>query len=360
MWETEHSYFQITIAVNCWHGKIGGVPKHRGPMKSASKVAVGLSSSKRLAWLLPILFSAALAAQQAAPSQNNSQLTSDACLQRSIPLTILRLPQDRKLEAKGLQLFVDGNPTSIFSLRQEDIAPRVVMLVDTSGSMFDEEHSPAWELGYLASELALETTAPDSPIALVAFDNQVDVSRFQGRNAVSEHLKSMREIRPRGQTALYDAVEKSIEIFGPPQFGDTIYIVSDGADNSSKLGPKVVEGSLIQQGIRVFAFIVNDVHKKRHTPEDRSGPINLAGLAHSTGGNSTVLPMSEAWAKSADAAKAARMIAAQVRVPFRLDLQLRDPVIKPVKLKITTSSKDVAFSYPEHIEPCAAPVANPP
>jgi Mg-chelatase subunit ChlD len=321
-------------------------------MKSPLNGAVVLSLTKRLAWPL-IFFAGLLSAQQAAPSQNNSLPPTDPCLQRSIPLTILRRPPKPQLNAAELQVWVDGNRTSVVSLKQDKISPRVVLLVDTSASMTAPYYGK-WGTGLLTARFAVDAIPEESDVALVTFSDQIHVSGFQERQRVSEQLLALKDTRPKGRTALHEAIGRSAALFGLPQFGDVIYIVSDGGDNRSGVSRKAVEEELTQRGIRAFVFLIQHDAK---TPEERQGAVELPEFAKQTGGFAISLPVSARGVASKEATQEANSIREQVRSPYRLDLKLDAPPVKAAKLKITLSSAAFDLSYPQHVEPCQVKVA---
>lgn len=46
---------------------------------------------------------------------------------------------------------------------------------------------------------------------------------------------------PYGHTAIHDTLHETLKRFGAPQTGDSILLLTDGDDNSSKLGSKQLE-----------------------------------------------------------------------------------------------------------------------
>src|SRR5208282_1398426 len=178
----------------------------------------------------------------------------------------------------------------ILSAQLDDQPHRVVVVLDSSGSMFSPESQ--WNL---AKSLALDavTASPARFRAgLIVFNNQIRVrlpiqestqSAREALNAlVPPHRKSDKSTG--GTTALLDALMAATQMFEPPQFGDSIYAITDGSDNHSKATEEEVRAALAKRGIRLFVQIVGVGTGQRTTPEEVSGPHELEELVEDSGG----------------------------------------------------------------------------
>lgn len=135
---------------------------------------------KRLAWCLPILVSAVVLSAQdknRPGGGGNAQGVTDNCLRQGIPLTISKAPENADLQASDLRVTVDGNTVPVLSLSRENFSPRIVLLVDTSGSMGGLSGS-AWGNSLLAVGFALDSLPPHSPVALVTFSETINITGF--------------------------------------------------------------------------------------------------------------------------------------------------------------------------------------
>lgn len=280
-----------------------------------------------------------------------------ACLRPSIPLTLLAKSQNVNWEWTDFRVAVGGKATAVAAFR-EARPPRIILLVDTSGSMSAEEDAgPPWQgpqhlgVGLLAAMFAAETIPQDSVAAFGTFNDTGKISIFLSHTQLKSEVLALGAIPPKGRTALYLAIRKVIPQFEKPQFGDTIYLVTDGGDNLSGELREKVKRELIARGIRVFVFFV--LHQFR-SPEEREGARDMAELARSTGGGLVEAPWSKNWLLSPKATDLAAEIADQVRWPYRLELQLDRPLEKPAKVKITLppANKSLSISYPKELEPC--------
>jgi hypothetical protein len=84
------------------------------------------------------------------------------------------------------------------------------------------------------------------------------------------------------RTPLWDNIELASKLLNIRAPGDTVIVISDGGDNTSKLSLSRLENNLLAAGIPVFAIVITSGPFK--TPEERTGPSNLADLAETTGG----------------------------------------------------------------------------
>lgn len=299
-----------------------------------------------------LLTGLSLLAQENVPTpSNNPAQATDTCLRRGISLTIWRTRENADLKASDLQVAVDGRSVPVLSLSKENLSPRIVLLVDTSGSMGDA--GTTWGNSLLAVGFALDSLPPHSPVALVTFSEKIDITGFGDPEQIRRKLLALKQTKPHGRTALYDSIKQAVRLFGAPQFGDAVYIVSDGGENIRPEERKQVAGELVRHGIRAFAFIVQQPAGGARSPEQRTGTPDLADFAKLTGGSWITAVPNVAWSKSEDAAKDRDWTRAQLQSPYALEFQLAASPAKPVKLKITTSARGFEISYPQHIEPCS-------
>ena len=257
--------------------------------------------SRWLACCFVFLTGVVLSAQANPPAtSSNPQPTADTCLRRGIALTVWKSPANADLKASDLQVTVDGRSVPILSLNKENLSPRIVLLADTSGSMGGLSQN--WRNSLLAVGFALDSLPPHSPVALATFSNKTDVSGFGDPEQIRQKLSALAESKPHGTTALYDAINTASQLFGAPQFGDTIYLVTDGGDNHSVAGLKVVANKLINRGIRVFAFVVAPPLGVPTPPSrELQATVDFIEFLKSTGGSWIQAQITLGWAKSKEA-----------------------------------------------------------
>ncbi len=255
---------------------------------------------------------------------------------------------------QDLQVAIKGDQASIVSLVQEKLKPRVIFLLDTSASMGLPPQRSGWGIGLDAAKFAVDAIPPGGPIALGTFSEHLQLSEFQDTTGPTKPSLALGNVKPEHRTALYSAISNASSLFKTPQFGDTIYVVTDGGDNHSSISLHQSEDELVTRGVRVFVFLINDPYAKFLTPEEREGPINMQELAEKTGGGLITL-VSKEWFNKPEAAAMAKSIRDQVASPNRMELQLTSPLSKPAKLSVTFPRDPKAYTivYPRLLEPCS-------
>jgi hypothetical protein len=123
----------------------------------------------------------------------------------------------------------------------------VVILVDLSGS--------ATGVSKIASALA-ENIAVSSHLrpALVLFSDHIidSVDFSHSPEEVVHKLAKLPETR--GPTALFDALKYAADLFGAPLPGNSVYLISDGFENASKVLRAEVRREFLVKGIRIYTF----------------------------------------------------------------------------------------------------------
>lgn len=303
---------------------------------------------------LPLLFSSALVAQQSA----NPASSPDPCLRRTIPVTFIKNVQNPPpVRLQDLQVAVKGDQASIISLVQEKLTPRVILLVDTSGSMGPADRgSPKegyfWRISMQAAKFAADAVPPGASVAMGTFSEHLQLSEFQDWASLSPQVLAFGKQKPSHRTALYDAVSNASALFKTPQFADAIYVVTDGGDNHSSIRLHQLEDDLAVRGVRVFVFLV--MANQLRTAEERQGVDDMQDVAEKTGGGVITL-LSTEWFNKPEAAAMAKSISDQVAAPNRMELQLTSPLNKPAKMSVTFPREPKAYTivYPRLLQPCS-------
>ena len=210
-------------------------------------------------------------------------------------------------------------------------------------------------IGVEATELAVEAIPSDASVAVGTFAERLEGSGFQDGPPNIERIHALYSRSPKGRTALYNSVNAATALFGTPQFGDSIYLVTDGGDNRSTVTLEQLENELIRRGIRLFFFLVSRNGSSK-TPEERQGPDDARDLSEATGGRLISMARLQGQAKNT-AADLASSVRSQVESPLRLNLHLAETLTKSVKLKITAPAHGSTYeiAYPHRLEPCSTP-----
>jgi Mg-chelatase subunit ChlD len=186
---------------------------------------------------------------------------ADPCKQRSVAVSVID-EQGRPVHGLAASDFsgkLKGKQVTILSAQLDERPHRVVVVLDASSSMSRTELQ--WSM---AKSLAMEALAA-SPArfhaGLIVFNDKVRV-----KVPVQEDTQEARETlnglaQPRrksgkttgGHTALWDALMAAIEMLDPPQFGDSISVITDGGDNESSTKPEELRAAFATRGVRLFA-----------------------------------------------------------------------------------------------------------
>jgi hypothetical protein len=309
-------------------------------------------------WVVAILVAvlavvSCLAGQEAAHRPSIPAAPTSDCLQRSIPLTVVKNSAST-WDWHSLSLTVSGKPVPIASMLATPQVPRVVVLVDTSGSMGPGSGPVRWGVGLRAAAFAVEATPLDALVSLGTFNEQDRFGKFESRQEVGNELLAMAQGgKPNHGTALYRALKDAAGQLQPSRFGDTIFLVTDAGDNRSGELQKKVQQELAAQGIRVFVFMVWG--RDFHTPEEREGPELMAELANATGGKVFEEPWSKEWVASDYAKQLMEQVQTMARWPHILQFKLDQPLKKAAKLKIVPPDiHALELAYPHQVLPCFA------
>lgn len=255
---------------------------------------------------------------------------------------------------------------------------RLLILIDQSGSISEPSGDDIFEQKQKAMGVALQVLSqiPERlPHGLT-----IEYGLFNERSVFGDDFSSdsnylkQSVITLRSQlskkhntTAIYDALNEALHRFGTTQPGDTILLFTDAGDNQSRHSAGQLERAFRAAHVRLFAVLVTTPDSPQQ-PEDITGPREVTGLAHNTGGRVETLNANiRAWTikrYSEEQANELRRFWQQDVLNGYL-LKVQTAVLgkkKKWRLKINKSAdpklKDVDLSYPERLLPCSAQVVN--
>jgi hypothetical protein len=207
---------------------------------------------------------------------------TDPCRQRSVAVNVFN-DQNKiipGLAAANFQASFRNQPVKILSVTQSE-APRVVIILDASGSMVSRKE--VWDFSIDAAKQLTNSLPPSALLGLVAFSTQVEksVSLTADRQTILRELEALsarRRAMMNGvrKTALWDSMGHALSLFGQLTPGDTLYVISDGHDTASRLQSKDLEQ--YTSTLRVFALIPDSL-----SPEDLPAQEILRYVTHSGG-----------------------------------------------------------------------------
>jgi Mg-chelatase subunit ChlD len=246
-------------------------------------------------------------------------------------------------------------------------APRALLLVDLSGSMRSDG-----ELGVIAAlARGFVNAAPaQAPLALVTFSDRVKerLDFSAPKEVLQQKLLTISQeppSTPGGRTALMDTLTEATAMFGTPQSGDMIFLISDGGDNLSHARFSSVKKLLLERGMRLFSFI--PFNQEFPTEEVRIGPGALTDLTNDTGGRSMTFERlsRSGWDNSPDALARDNEMGKYMYVlaasSYDLKIELDREIKSPIALKLRMVGADgkelrnLQLLYPRELMPCTQP-----
>jgi hypothetical protein len=298
----------------------------------------------------------------------------DACQQRTIPVTVETKDgaPAPELSSADLQGTYRNQPVHVSLVTLDQRLPRIILLLDTSGSM-QQTLNQSLDLAEdllskipAAAEVGLAFFARDfQPIALPTTDREKLKSQLEALRKDSNSFK--------GKTALWASALQSVKMLGNPQVGDAIYVISDGGDNASNSKEASVAVTLAHSGVRMFAVAFHTGEPMvRPAPEEATGQIGMQQIIEDTGGTGIPFarqyighfPMPDFTAlhdKSGQPTQFGLAMHEQYWRIFnfyRADIELPEAVDKPREWKLALaglnkSQRDnLVLRYPHMLVPC--------
>lgn len=301
------------------------------------------------------------AASSALPAQD------DPCTTRTVLVTVI----DRQgnsvtgLTAANFRGKFRGKPVEILSAVPHPRPPRIVLVVDASGSMAGT--SGNWAVTTdLAADIFRNAPAY-THFALITFAGAIHerVGFTSETSVLARKLAALPKAPRGGRTSLYDALTLALVELSPPARGDTIYAITDGGDNSSEKRPAQLKTSFANAGVRFFAFMpLADFDRTVRTPKEAEGPSTMLSLAKASGGNVFMYSYSSARFTAFEEERtlmrtAARRFAREIWQCQQLEIRIPRHVDKPRdwKLEVVDNSgkrnRKLIVLYPRKLLPCS-------
>jgi Mg-chelatase subunit ChlD len=218
------------------------------------------------------------------------------CERRSIPVA-LRDNQNLPLQnisVDDLEAKVRGKPIKILSFAPDPRPHRLVLILDTSGSMGSTAgESPLFALGLSLARHFFEVNRQWSHISLLTFNKNVTeaLDFTRGNSAVGDKLQQIAsdhnyiKANVKGTTALRDAILEGLQLLDHPSSADALYLLTDGGDNASKRSAADVTQRLALTSVRLFVVVLRqEAGSRNRSPEELSGPDELSEIARKSGG----------------------------------------------------------------------------
>jgi VWFA-related protein len=231
-------------------------------------------------WILAVVLAGCgVAAQKPAPIERAYAATPEAWPQVGFDVTVMDKDDE---PAKGIsfeQLLVrdNGKTVTAGTLTETEEPESVCLLVDTSGSTYENRAAIAAELTELIQDLP-----PEDEVCAIAFSSEayLDVRPTMDREPVKTWVSFL---RASGGTALWDAIRggaMELEKYGRYR-SRAMILISDGGENASKCSETELMQALHAAGSPTIYAIANAGDAGSDKPEDKK---HLAMLTSETGG----------------------------------------------------------------------------
>lgn len=181
---------------------------------------------------------------------------------------------------------VSGEQVSELSVTPSQGAKRIMILLDSSGSM--GESNSSIKLAMQVVKDFVETSPPTDQLALLDFSNQtyIDIALTNLDSFRKSFLdpKTTKQIRRRGGTQLFDAMIAAADYLKKTSAeGDSLFVISDGVDNASTMNQQKLSAALLRDNVRAYLFLLG-------TPVQepaRRQLLETENIIRSTGGTIT-------------------------------------------------------------------------
>jgi len=285
---------------------------------------------------------------------------------RTIPVNVLT-PETRQallFSPESLHATVKGNPVTI-SRREKLHGNRILVLVDTSGSMVDK-----MPFARDALQVLIENIPSGSSIAYGFFDKQPHLSGgfTSDRKELIKDLEQLRTHKAYGQTALLDTIHEGLKLFNSVNPGDSVLLITDGGENHSHVRESAITKELRDSGVRAFSIMLLVDNGRDFTAEEEPGPRWLRQTAEETGGGVLTIyhnwpTLDRKWLLQV-AALVQNFWVEGVAGGYLLTVELPPNLTKPARwnLRLDPSGdkrlKNATIIYPQKLLPCTATAAS--
>jgi Ca-activated chloride channel family protein len=186
------------------------------------------------------------------------------------------------LGAGNFQVYEGKKPQEIRHFSSEDVPVSVGLILDISGSMADKMDRVREAVNQFCEE-----ANPQDEFFMIVFSDQPRLAA--DFTSVPEDLeKVLLFTRPKGQTALLDAIYMGLRKMKDARYGKkALLIVSDGGDNHSRHGEREIKSAVKESDVMVYGIGTFDRYMP--TVEEARGPALLAEIAEPTGGRAYTL-----------------------------------------------------------------------
>jgi VWFA-related protein len=221
------------------------------------------------------------------------------------------------LPQENFQVFEDGVLQQVQFFSQGELPLRMVILVDTSGSMREK-----LALAQEAAVRFVRSLKPGDEVQVVEFNDRV-LTLVEFTRDFDEVEQAIRETEALGATSLYNAVYVSLKDLhreSPEELDRrAIVVLSDGNDTKSVLGFEDVKEQARKSNVVIYAISLRANEQDLEKDKYRNAKYELDLLARETGG------VSYAPTKIEDLSGVYDQIAAELKSQYSLGYVSTNP-----------------------------------
>lgn len=198
------------------------------------------------------------------------------------------------LEKEDFLIYEDDELQTISHFSNERIPVSLGVVLDTSGSMDGEKMSAAMKA---LDRFLFDLLGPDDEIFIYSFSDRPTLVHgwTSNRDSLS---RAIRRIRPRGGTALYDAVADAVPMAEEGRHNKkAIVVISDGNDTNSGTHVRDVQQLIRESEVLVYAIGIDGRGDSRGTLGGRAprSPIPFPFPVPGGGRGRSPLPGTSPW-----------------------------------------------------------------
>jgi Mg-chelatase subunit ChlD len=186
-----------------------------------------------------------------------------SCAQRKLTIRIVKIsgkPEQKPVVAR-FRVSYSGETVEATETRKEGNPPRILLLLDTSGSMARDETADRLSAAVYSASRIVRQTPEGTHIAIASFAQQTSVDQdfSADKELLLARLDRLGQVTPaKGHTALFDALASTARMLKEPEPGDMICVITDGGENASSLSLKKVQAALQQSQATLFFLYLSD------------------------------------------------------------------------------------------------------
>ena len=254
---------------------------------------------------------------------------NSSCDTRTVLVSVLNAKRQTlsNLKPENFIAEAEGKPLEVVSVVANTPPRRIVVLLDTSGSMQGQRLANAQQLAIAIASSADSNTE----VSAYTFGDGLEyVGASSDKSRLLENLRVLRVAK--GRTALLAAIMRVLSELKNAGPQDMLYVLSDGGDNRSKASLRDVIHVMLDSGVHFSAAAFPDPWAA--TDEERSGPANLRDIATATGGFFSLLGPWDPVQPSKDSVKEIALLAEMTKRQFKLTLNTAEKNRSLQKLKL--------------------------